>query len=385
MRTQRDLFIQHIIVITLFTLYILFIIMLGMLIYTPAHPLHITKTHIKMAYGELLTPHKLGLKNDPSLLIDAPNYNATKLGQQHVKAIISDLYGNKETKMLTITIADQIPPVLKTQDTLVANAISDDHIRYAYNQPFDIHQVFQAMDGKDGDVSTSLHYEGEVDTSKMGDYPITVYAFDHHHNQTKRQVTISIAHITPPTLTQKKAIDLDYEASFHVEDYFEAKDVNRRQARLEASDVDTSIPGDRQVVVRAIDDENNVASMQVGYHVKMYVYHGQKLTSGNNVQDKGQTMTKGKGVNDGPSGKETWYNLPMDGVIRIMRQQGNHDAYWVRSDGVKMLGQYVMVAANLDIHPRGSLVKTSLGLGIVCDTGTFALDNPNQLDIATSW
>ena len=385
MRTQRDLFIQRITVIILFILNILFIIMLGMLIYTPAHTMHITQTDIKLNYGELLTARKLGLKNDPSLLIDAPDYNSTKLGKQHIKATVSDLYGNKETKRLTITITDNIPPVLKTQDTLVANAIDDQHIRYAYEQPFDIHQVFQAIDAKDGDVSASLQYDGEVDTSKMGDYPITVYASDHHNNRVKRHVTISIAQITPPVLKQKKTIDLDYEASFHVEDYFEGKDVNGHQARLEASDVDTTIPGDRQVVVRAIDDENNVASMQVSYHVKMYVYQGIKLTSGNNIQNKGQTMTKGKGVNNGPSGKETWYNLPMDGVVSIMRQQGNQDAYWVRDDGVKMLGKYVMVAANLNVHPRGSLVKTSLGLGIVCDTGTFALSNPNQIDIATSW
>ena len=50
-----------------------------------------------------------------------------------------------------------------------------------------------------------------------------------------------------------------------------------------------------------------------------------------------------------------------------------------------MLGSYVMVAANLSVHPRGSLVPTSLGTGIVCDTGGFAASNPNQLDIATSW
>ena len=59
--------------------------------------------------------------------------------------------------------------------------------------------------------------------------------------------------------------------------------------------------------------------------------------------------------------------------------------YWVRDDGVKMLGDYVMVAANLNLRPRGSLVETSLGTGIVCDTGGFAKKNPTQLDIAVTW
>lgn len=50
-----------------------------------------------------------------------------------------------------------------------------------------------------------------------------------------------------------------------------------------------------------------------------------------------------------------------------------------------MLGPYVVVAANLDMYPRGSEVNTSLGLGLVCDTGGFAATNPTQLDIAVAW
>lgn len=99
----------------------------------------------------------------------------------------------------------------------------------------------------------------------------------------------------------------------------------------------------------------------------------------------GSVLTPSGGVNSGPSGKETYYNLPMDGVVSIMRGIGNTDEYWVRDDGVKMLGDYVMVAANLDIRPRGSLIETSLGMGIVCDTGGFAAKNPTQLDIAVNW
>lgn len=100
---------------------------------------------------------------------------------------------------------------------------------------------------------------------------------------------------------------------------------------------------------------------------------------------KGPVLSKGRGVNYGPSGKETYYNLNMSGVVRIMRNMGNTDEYWVRDDGCKMLGDYIMVAANLGLHPRGSIVETSLGEGIVCDTGGFAKRNPNQIDIAVTW
>ena len=104
-----------------------------------------------------------------------------------------------------------------------------------------------------------------------------------------------------------------------------------------------------------------------------------------NTSWNGSVLSPSAGVNYGPSGKETYYNLDMSGVVSIMRGMGNNDSYWVRGDGCKMLGNYIMVAANLGVHPRGSLVETSLGTGIVCDTGGFAAGNANQLDIATNW
>lgn len=94
------------------------------------------------------------------------------------------------------------------------------------------------------------------------------------------------------------------------------------------------------------------------------------------------------GVVQGPSGKETYYNLPMDWIISYMRSLGYDEEnypYYIREDGCKMLGDYIMVAANLELRPRGTIVETSLGLGIVADTGGFASSNPTQLDIAVNW
>lgn len=98
-----------------------------------------------------------------------------------------------------------------------------------------------------------------------------------------------------------------------------------------------------------------------------------------------KSLNGSKGSVNGPSGKETYYNLDMSRIINNMRSKGYTGEYWIRSDGAKMLGDYVMVAANLTNHPRGSLVETSMGTGIVVDTGDFAKKNPTQIDIATNW
>ena len=100
-------------------------------------------------------------------------------------------------------------------------------------------------------------------------------------------------------------------------------------------------------------------------------------------------LSAASGVNYFGQQKETYYNLPMDGVISWARIKLPDDMkdleYTVRADGCKMFGDYIIIAANQTVHPYGSLVETSLGTGIVLDTGGFALTNPNQVDIAVNW
>lgn len=95
-------------------------------------------------------------------------------------------------------------------------------------------------------------------------------------------------------------------------------------------------------------------------------------------------LTRNAGRINGVQEVETWYNLPMSGVIKKMRDHGYSDAdypYYIRDDGVKMLGDFVMVAADLDKYPRGTVVYTTLGQGLVCDTG----EDLDGFDIAVNW
>lgn len=85
--------------------------------------------------------------------------------------------------------------------------------------------------------------------------------------------------------------------------------------------------------------------------------------------------------------QETYYDLDMSGVMKLFAAEcGAQNYYTVREDGVKVDSEgYVLVAAELSRYPRCSIVETSLGLGKVYDTGSFALTNPEQFDIATDW
>ena len=105
-------------------------------------------------------------------------------------------------------------------------------------------------------------------------------------------------------------------------------------------------------------------------------------------QENYTKLTAELGTVEGPAGRETYYNLPMGGVVSIMRDLGYDEIdypYWIRYDGVKMFGPYIMCAADLELRPRGTLIMSTLGMCIVCDTGEFIYENPTQLDIAVNW
>jgi hypothetical protein len=116
----------------------------------------------------------------------------------------------------------------------------------------------------------------------------------------------------------------------------------------------------------------------------------------------GSQLTPIGGVNFYFDQKETYYNLDMSELIDAVYygwaywncdREGrtnidyciNCGGYWVRDDGVKMFGPYVIIAANLECHPRGSIVPTSKGLAIVLDTGDFAEWSLTWVDIAVDW
>ena len=100
----------------------------------------------------------------------------------------------------------------------------------------------------------------------------------------------------------------------------------------------------------------------------------------------GQVLNSYVGAVYGPSGgKEVYYNMNMSQVVANLKSAGYEGDYWVRDDGIKMFGSYVMVAACYSVHPYGSFVETTLGTAIVCDTGTFAYSYPQMLDVAVTW
>lgn len=132
----------------------------------------------------------------------------------------------------------------------------------------------------------------------------------------------------------------------------------------------------------------------LGRKYRVHVVSISKCTASLPDDDSGNHLTQEGGIFQGPSGKETYYNMNMAKILyNIQHGEGGFEhceemrdmKYSVRDDGVKMIGPYIMVAANLQTHPKGSIVETSLGTAIVVDQCEAAASDRTLLDVATAW
>lgn len=116
----------------------------------------------------------------------------------------------------------------------------------------------------------------------------------------------------------------------------------------------------------------------------------------------GPVLQKGVGTVQGPSGRETYYNQPIDPHFNIHTHQGNMlkssmdklgleypRDYHVSENGVQMLGPYVMCAADV-VSPssgrhKGDIVDTSLGKAIIVDHCAAAQSERGLIDICVNW
>lgn len=105
--------------------------------------------------------------------------------------------------------------------------------------------------------------------------------------------------------------------------------------------------------------------------------NGNGMSNGDGYSSSSGGLTQSSGVYYYGGRKETYYNLDMGNVILNAQALGIQGDYWIRNDGVKMYGDYVIVASQAK---KGTIIETSLGTGIVldyCPAGT--------IDIATNW
>lgn len=135
--------------------------------------------------------------------------------------------------------------------------------------------------------------------------------------------------------------------------------------------------GEYENIINSVFDKSAARRAEAEAAEKKKALEQQQQQQTYSAPSGGGVLTPSSGINWFNGRKETYYNLDMSGVIANAKNMGIQGDYWVRGDGVKMYGNYVIVAAQMD---KGTIIETSLGTGIVldyCPAGT--------IDIAVSW
>lgn len=166
----------------------------------------------------------------------------------------------------------------------------------------------------------------------------------------------------------------------------------RTQPNTDSTILGTLEEGDRIKVIGKVKGTDFVQikyKKKNAYVCKDYLSEEKPQPSVETYLWSGTKINRSNGTVSGPSGKETYYNLPMGGVIRIMRDRGYSESeypYWVNESGCKCLGSYIMIAADTSRYPKGTIMPTTLGMGIVADhCASAASYSGTWIDLAVTW
>lgn len=297
---------------------------------------------------------------------------AVILGNTSLKAIDLGKIGTVSNNKVNFDeiVSSSKQPMYLLEDTVVHSDASDVSASTGTETKGTIVNVLEVQ-GENAEILTSSGGVGYVPVAALTDRPELIF---NSADMTKYASEDNVEVKSMPSEDSSTIGTLSQNTEIHVTgtndyDYWRIE-ADGFSGYMKRSDMlDAPVKQQPEIVVNYIDDSSTNAS----YDAPVSAWDG-------------AVLSPSAGTVAGPSGKETYYNLDMSGVVSIMSAFGYSSSdYWVRSDGVKMLGDYVMVAANLTLRPRGSLVATSLGTGIVADTGGFAAYNPTQLDVAVAW
>ncbi|MBQ6510378.1 G5 domain-containing protein [Candidatus Saccharibacteria bacterium] len=321
----------------------------------------------------------------PKTFADNPDSNITRSSENHFVTIYD------QGSSLTIkTNASTVEEALKNADIILGDSdVVEPGLSSAINADNFFINIYRAhpviiIDGKNSQYALVSSYDPKTAIVSAG---ITIYDGDEIKTQTNNNfleigsaIVYKIIRNGGRTITVEEEIPFEEET---VKDY-DIGAGNTEVRQLGEVGLKTMI-----YEVQYIDGEEVSRKLVSEKNTKEPV---KRIVAVGASQIEMNPLTPSKGRNryttTGADGRtierqETFYDLDMS---RVMAANCGGGGYSVREDGVKVdKDGYVIVAANLNLYPRCSIVETSLGQGKVYDTGTFAVSSPEQFDIATDW
>ncbi|WP_138342868.1 SH3 domain-containing protein, partial [Intestinibacter bartlettii] len=188
------------------------------------------------------------------------------------KVRYNNLNGYAYTKWLEIgeTPVKDEAPVVTSKDSITLNV----------GDKFEIKDLdLKVIDKEDGDITDKAVIDAsDVDTSKPGQYWVKLSVIDSHGNTVTKLIGVKVVKKAPvvkdeaPVITSKDSITLNVGDKFEIKD-LDLKVIDKEdgditdKAVIDASDVDTSKPGQYWVKLSVIDSHGNTVTKLIGVKV----------------------------------------------------------------------------------------------------------------------
>ncbi len=225
-----------------------------------------------------------------SKIIYEGNVDTSKIGEYEVTYKVSDKNKQQTTKKITVNVILNQLPIIEASDKTINQ-----------NDNFNPLEGIKASDKEDGDLTSKITYEGEVDTSKIGEYKI-VYSVTDSYNQTVSK-TIKVSVVEKQAKKVEGISYLEY--------------IKNVSGRLEIMGYNT---------IQGIDNNLNV---NIEYKVLF-----ENIETGNVIEQKAARITDKSLMTrpiyslDGNDYTYSWYKIDID-FSNI--PQGNYKMYIVSS------------------------------------------------------
>lgn len=146
------------------------------------------------------------------------NVDTTKIGEYEVIYKASNENG-ETAKKIKITVIKNEKPIIEAQDQEIE-----------INSIFDYLENVKAYDKEDGVLTPT--YEGNVDTSKEGEYKITYKVVDKENQETTKEITITVKKEKPIELEKVNGEfylqELKYDTEFKIKGYLIQKGIDNK-------------------------------------------------------------------------------------------------------------------------------------------------------------
>ena len=263
-----------------------------------------SKDELTLTVGDKLSVKDLDLavtdREDGDLTdkaeVDLSKVDTSKAGIYQITITVKDSFGNQTTKTVRVTVNEKG----ETPEENEAPTITADDLTLYTGDKFSKDMLnIKANDREDGDLTDKVEISGKVDTSKVGEYELTLTVKDSKGAKAEKKVTVTVKKkVVKPEVNEAPVITAK-DITLNVGDKFNLADLQIKATDSEDGDltdkvavegnVNTTKAGVYTITITVQDSKGAVATKKVTVTVKEKEVVNQKPTiSADNV-----TITEG--------------------------------------------------------------------------------------------